>query len=91
MHKDEFTRGSITHHASWPNYSYGLVYTAAAAATIARREGSDTSAVAVAAAVAAVAAAVAAVAAAAAALHVVFNPHKNNTLFSNKTASPLPA
>ena len=86
MHKDEFTRGSITHHASWPNYSYGLVYTAAAAAaaTIARREGSDTSAV-------AVAAAVAAVAAAAAALHVVFNPHKNNTLFSNKTASPLPA
>ena len=77
MHKDEFTRGSITHHASWPNYSYGLVYTAAAAATIARRVGSDTSA--------------AAVAAAAAALHVVFNPHKNNTLFSNKTASPLPA
>ena len=84
MHKDEFTRGSITHHASWPNYSYGLVYTAAAAAaeaaaaTIARRLGSDTSAAAVA-------------GEAAAALHVVFNPHKNNTLFSNKTASPLPA
>ena len=78
MHKDEFTRGSITHHASWPNYSYGLVYTAAAA-TIARRVGSDTSA------------AAAAAVAAAAALHVVFNPHKNNTLFSNKTASPLPA
>ena len=76
MHKDEFTRGSITHHASWPNYSYGLVYTAAA--TIARRVGSDTSAA-------------AAAAVAAAALHVVFNPHKNNTLFSNKTASPLPA